>query len=108
MDLTFFGLSTQILTKSRTSLFKQIHEIVFHGKGGYDYFTVYNMPIWLRNYTYSQIKEFYEKETKAINSSSQDQNSTSANVGDPMPEHMKKMFQDQSKKSSYTTQKAKK
>ena len=40
-----------------------IHEIVYHGKGGYDWYTVYNMPIWLRLFTYSKIKEFVE--TKA-------------------------------------------
>jgi hypothetical protein len=41
-------------------LFDQIHEIVFHGKGGYDWNTVYNMPIWLRNFTFKKIKQFYE------------------------------------------------
>ena len=46
----------------RTQLFTQIHEIVFHGKGGYDWETVYNMPIWLRKFTYNNIREFYEKE----------------------------------------------
>lgn len=58
MGLTFFGLTPTY----RISVFKQIHEIVFHGKGGYDFDTVYNMPIWLRNYTFRNIEEFYEKE----------------------------------------------
>lgn len=39
-----------------------IHEIVFHGKGGYDWDTIYNMPIWLRKFTFEKIKEFYDKE----------------------------------------------
>jgi len=56
--LTFFGLTSEY----RVTLFKQIHEIVFHGKGGYDWNTIYNMPIWLRNYTFREIKEFYEQE----------------------------------------------
>jgi uncharacterized damage-inducible protein DinB len=43
-------------------MFSQIHEIVFHGKGGYDWDTVYNMPIWLRRFTFEKLKEFYEKE----------------------------------------------
>jgi hypothetical protein len=34
--------------------------MVFHGKGGYDWETVYNMPIWLRKFTFNKIKEFYE------------------------------------------------
>ena len=42
------------------SLFKQIHEIVFHGNGGFDWNTIYNMPIWLRKYTFSQIQKHYE------------------------------------------------
>ena len=52
---TFFGLTS----KYREYIFSQIHEIVFHGKGGYDWNTVYNMPIWLRNFTYRKIEEHY-------------------------------------------------
>ena len=58
LGLIFFGLTPTY----RVSIFKQIHEIVFHGKGGYDFDTVYNMPIWLRNFTFRSIQEFYEKE----------------------------------------------
>lgn len=46
----------------RVAVFRQIHEIVFHGKGGFDWETVYNMPIWLRKYTFNSINEFYKKE----------------------------------------------
>ena len=42
-----------------------MHEIVFHGNGGFDWHTVYNMPIWLRRFTASSIKEHYEKEKEA-------------------------------------------
>lgn len=56
--LTFFGLTPEY----RLYLFSQIHEIVFHGKGGYDWDTIYNMPIWLRRFTFEKIKEFYDKE----------------------------------------------
>lgn len=56
----FFGLSSSY----RLQVFKQIHEIVFHGKGGYSWDTVYNMPIWLRRYTFNEIKEFYEEQSK--------------------------------------------
>ena len=37
------------------NLFTQIHEIIFHGKGGYDWNTVYSMPIWLRKFTFFKI-----------------------------------------------------
>ena len=50
----------------RVSVFKQIHEILFHGKGGYDYASVYNMPLWLRKFTFLQIKEYYDQEQKAM------------------------------------------
>ena len=55
---TFFGLTPTY----RANLFTQIHEIVFHSKGGYDFDTIYSMPIWLRNFTFRKIQEFYEKE----------------------------------------------
>ena len=45
-----------------------LHEIVFHGGGGYDYDTVYNMPIWLRKFTYQQIADFKKKEQEASKS----------------------------------------
>ena len=57
MELTFFGLTQQY----RLNLFKTIHEIVFHGGGGYDWHTIYDMPIWLRTFTFNLLKEHYEK-----------------------------------------------
>jgi hypothetical protein len=44
------------------NLFAIIHEIVFHGNGGYNYDTVYNMPIWLRKFTFNKIKEWYDNQ----------------------------------------------
>ena len=58
---SFFGLTLEY----RVHLFKQIHEIVFYGRGGYDYETIYNMPVWLRNTTYNFIANSIEKENKA-------------------------------------------
>jgi hypothetical protein len=43
-------------------VFSQIHEIVFHGNGGYDWNTIYNMPIWLRKFTFEKLREYYEKQ----------------------------------------------
>lgn len=63
---TFFGLKSEDVGPFRVNLFRQIHEIVFHGKGGYDWDTIYHMPIWLRKFTFSIIKEFYEEETRQI------------------------------------------
>lgn len=61
-------------------LFNQIHEIMFHGGGGYDYTTIYNMPIWLRTFTFNKLKEHYTPKNsqddiinKSINSMKQAQ-----------------------------------
>ena len=35
---------------------------MFHGNGGYDWDTVYNMPLWLRRTTFNLLKEHYDKE----------------------------------------------
>lgn len=68
--LTFFGLTSNNVSSFRLSIFNQIHEIVFHGKGGYDYNTIYNMPIWLREYTFHKLKDFYNQESKNPNEDS--------------------------------------
>ena len=65
MVLTFFGLTSEY----RQNLFSQIHEIVFHGNG-YDWHTIYNMPIWLRNFTYKKLEEYFNKQQEAQNKQS--------------------------------------
>jgi len=64
--LPFFGLTPEY----RSNLFSQIHEIVFHGQGGYDWGTIYDMPIWLRNFTFKKLEEYYDKQNEAQNKSS--------------------------------------
>jgi hypothetical protein len=68
LDLTFFGLTSKTSIEFRKLVFDQIHQIVFHGKGGYDWGTVYNMPIWLRKYTFKLIKDHYEVESQQLES----------------------------------------
>jgi hypothetical protein len=67
LDLTFFGLTSEIAPQVRFNLFTQIHDIVFHGQGGYDWDTIYNMPIWLRKFTFNKIREYYEKQNQKNN-----------------------------------------
>lgn len=62
--LAFFGLTPQY----RLSVFTQIHEIVFHGGGGYDWITIYNMPLWLRKFTYNTLVEDLKAKNKGTNS----------------------------------------
>jgi hypothetical protein len=65
LGLSFFGLTSNTASIVRANLFTQIHEIVFHGKGGYDWNTIYNMPRWLRLFTFNKINDFYQKENEA-------------------------------------------
>lgn len=60
LGLTFFGLTHNY----RNNLFTVLHEIVFHGQGGYDYITVYDMPIWLRKFTYNKMIEHYKQNSE--------------------------------------------
>ena len=64
--MAFFGLTTS----HREGIFNQIHEIVFHGKGGFSWNDVYSMPIWLRKFTFNRIKQYYEEERKAYDKES--------------------------------------
>ena len=64
--LEFFGITEENVHNKRINLFSQLHEIVFHSKGGYDWNTVYNMPIWLRTFTFNKLKEWYDKEQEQI------------------------------------------
>lgn len=58
---SFFGLNPE----HRNYVFSQIHEIVFHGGGGYSWIDVYNMPIWLRRFTFNKLKTWHDEQAKA-------------------------------------------
>mgnify|MGYP000479458654 FL=1 len=60
LTLAFFGLTPE----HRRFVFDQIHQIVFHGQGGYSFTEVYELPIHMRKYIFHQIKEHYEKQNK--------------------------------------------
>lgn len=68
LGLTFFGLTFDLVPQARFALFKQIHEICFHGQGGYQWETVYNMPIWLRKLTVKEISDYNSSQNEKINS----------------------------------------
>ena len=76
MGLAFFGLTTnnQETQQIRANLFSMIHQIVFHGKGGYDYDTVYHMPVWLRKFTFHELKKFYDAEAEAASKATKGKN----------------------------------
>jgi hypothetical protein len=76
LGLSFFGLTSSTIPIARANLFTQIHEICFHGKGGYDWDTIYNMPRWLRLFTFNKIKEFYDKENEGRENANKDNNTS--------------------------------
>ena len=54
LGLAFFGLTSDTILQSRASIFKQ--------------HTVYNMPIWLRRFTFNEIQKYYDEEKSAHDS----------------------------------------
>lgn len=66
MDYRFFGLTSDKAPAYRKNLFTQIHNIVFHGNGGYDWYTIYNMPTWLRNFTFHEIDKYNQEANKRV------------------------------------------
>lgn len=89
MDLTFFGLTSDLAKQYRVNLFTQIHEIVFHGQGGYDWGTVYNMPIWLRKFTFHKMKEHYIEKNGNENGDLDSQTQAVKSGKIQIPEHFK-------------------
>ena len=80
MGLSFFGLTPTSARVQRNNMFTQIHEVVFHGKGGFSWGEVYNMPIWLRNFTFNKIKTFYDDEAKRTEEMYKNKDSKTTNV----------------------------
>ena len=60
--LTFFGLTSSY----RQLLYTEIHDLVFHGGGGFIHSEVYNMPVWLRRYHIDRINEYNKKQQEEI------------------------------------------
>lgn len=75
MRSSFFGLTQEY----RFNLFKQIHEIIYYGKG-YDYDTVYNMPLWLRKTTFKFIQDSINQKNDAEKKSHEGSNGGNTNL----------------------------
>jgi len=78
LGLAFFGLTFDLAPQARIAVFTQIHEICFYGQGGYDWETVYDMPIWLRRFTFNQIHDHYKKQNEPSSN-----NGNTTNLVDP-------------------------
>lgn len=101
MDLAFFGLTSNIVPQARASLFTQIHEIVFHGNGGYNWDTVYNMPTWLRKFTFNKLKEHYENQNKQNNDDLASQSQKIKDGKVDLPSHFKGKIDNNKKTAKY-------
>ena len=64
MDLTFFGLTSKTAPQYRMNTLTEVHDLVFHGNGGYIWSDVYNMPIYLRRFALSKIRDHFEAMNK--------------------------------------------
>jgi hypothetical protein len=42
----------------------EVHDLIYHGRGGFPYDTVYNMPIVYRRYHIQKIQEYLDKKAK--------------------------------------------
>ena len=58
MASSFFGLTPQY----RLEVWNQIHDLVYHGGGGFIHSEIYNMPIWMRKFHISRINDHIKKQ----------------------------------------------
>jgi len=76
LDSSFFGLTSDTASKYRVDLFRQIHEIVFYGNGGYSWSDVYHLPRWLRLFTFKEIENHMKKQKEQFDNASSNGSST--------------------------------
>ena len=79
MVLTFFGLTPNY----RNQVFTQIHDLVYHGGGGFLHSEVYNMPIWMRRYHIQKINEYNKEQNKRIEEAKKGNTNNSNNISGP-------------------------
>jgi len=77
--LTFFGLTPHY----RNLLFGQIHDLVFHGGGGFKHSDVYNMPIWLRRFHIQKISDYNKEENERMEKAKKGQTPNSNKIYGP-------------------------
>jgi hypothetical protein len=64
--LSFFGLRDV----DKPAIHEEIFQLCFHGKGGFSFTEVYNMPTYLRRFYIQSAQKFYEEEKKEYDKSS--------------------------------------
>ena len=61
LDQTFFGFNA----KDRVKLHKNLFDMMWHGEGRWDWNTVYNMPVFLRNFWIDSINKKLQPKEKS-------------------------------------------
>ena len=77
--LTFYGLTPQY----RKLIFDQVHDLVFHGGGGFQYYDVYNMPVWLRRFHTHKISEYNKKQNEEMEKAKRGPSSSQPSIQRP-------------------------
>lgn len=62
---------------------------MYYGKGGYDWYTIYNMPVWLRNATFKFIEDSIAQENDATKKAYGDTNSSNTTLDWANPDKSK-------------------
>ena len=57
---TFFGLGPNY----RPILHEQVFDLVYYGKGGFNWSDVYNMPVWLRTFYTNKIAKILKTQNE--------------------------------------------
>ena len=43
-----------------------MHDLVYHGGGGFIHSEIYNMPVWMRKFHIQKINEYHKKQNEEI------------------------------------------
>ena len=73
MGSRFFGLTPDY----KLQVYKEIHELVYYGNGGFIYSEVYQMPIHIRRYHIRMIDGLHKKQNEEIKRARQGKESAS-------------------------------
>lgn len=46
-------------------VYQEVHELTYHGGGGFTYSEVYNMPIYLRRFSLKKINDYIKAKNQA-------------------------------------------
>jgi hypothetical protein len=79
LALAFFGLTPAY----RAVFMTEVHDLIYHGRGGFPYDTVYNMPIVYRRYHIQKIQEYLDKKAEAEEKAMSKSSSSKPSVSKP-------------------------